>query len=187
MSAALAELVTPQPSVATAPIVQSVAPNELLQGFLGFAALGLCAGFGSGDVFTASRTVPTGLIVVGGALALTGPALIVAHQFLGLRATPDALFGALVRGFAATGRAAIGLCPAMLLFSSTSGLWALFLGLFLAGLFGLGLAFTLRRLADAEGGPISAKMATLLFVWNGLVGLVALRLAWDAAWFIAGN
>lgn len=174
-------------SVTRDAIVAPVAPAELLQGILGLAALGLCAGLGSGDGITAARVVPTGLLVGGGAFALTGPALIVAHQYLGLRATPDALFHAMTRGFAATGRAALGLCPAMLLFSATSGLWAGVLGMFLAGLFGLGLAFTVRRLSQAEGGPFSVRWSTLLLAWNGLVSLVALRLAWDAAWFVAGN
>lgn len=164
-----------------------VAPSELLQGIVGFAALGLAAGLGSGDAVTAARVLPTGLLVGGGAFALTGPALIVAHQYLGLRASPDALFHAMTRGFAATGRAALGLCPAMLLFSASSGLWAGILGMFLAGLFGLGLAFTVRRLSQAEGGPFSARWSALLLAWNGLVSLVALRLAWDAAWFVAGN
>ena len=169
------------------PIAAPVAPFELLQGILGLAALGLSAGLGSGDALTAARVLPTGLLVGGGAFALTGPALIVAHQFLGLRATPDALFHAMTRGFAATGRAALGLCPAMLLFSATSGLWAGVLAMFLAALFGLGLAFTVRRLYQAEGGPLSPLWPALLLSWNGLVGLVALRLAWDAAWFVAGK
>lgn len=168
-----------------APAAVLPAPSELLQGFLGFAALGICAGLGAGEVATAGRSLPAGLLVTGGALMLTAPALIVAHQFMGLRASPDALVGALARGFSVTGRAALGLCPAMLLFSATSDLWLVLFPLAIALAGALGLLYTLQRLIEAEGGP-DLRLLGLIAAWAGLVSLVALRLAWDVGQFITG-
>ena len=161
-------------------------PAEFAQGFLGFVLLAACAGLGAGDAAIASRTIPTGLLVGGGALALTGPTLIAMHQFLGLNATPDALAASLLRGFATTGRAALGLCPAMLLFAATSGLWAPVL-LLLGGITGaLGFRYTFQRLVEAEGKP-SAAFGLLITGWGGLVALIALRLTVDAARFAVGG
>ena len=172
-----------------APLPASVAaPNaiEFAQGFLGFALLAACAGLGAGDAEVAARTVPTGLLVGGGALALTGPTLIAMHQFLGLSATPDALAASLLRGFATTGRAALGLCPTMLLFAATSGLWAPVL-LLLGGIAGgLGFRYTFHRLVEAEGKP-SAAFGMLIIGWAALVAMIGLRLTVDAAYFAVGG
>ncbi len=172
---------TPMPTAVSGPT-----STEFAQGFIGFVLLAACASLGAGDVSVATRTLPTGLLVGGGALALTGPTLIAMHQFLGLNATPDALAASLLRGFATTGRAALGLCPAMLLFAATSGLWAPVL-LLLGGIAGgLGFQYTFRRLAEAEGRP-SAAFAMLITGWAGLVAMIALRLTIDAARFAVGG
>lgn len=176
-----ATLDSPMPTAAAGP-----SPTEFAQGFLGFVLLAACAGLGAGDAMVATRTAPTGLLVGGGALALTGPTLIAMHQFLGLSATPDALAASLLRGFATTGRAALGLCPAMLLFASTSGLWAPVL-LLLGGIAGgLGFRYTFQRLVEAEGRP-SAAFGLLITGWAGLVAMIALRLTLDAARFAVGG
>jgi hypothetical protein len=184
MSATLDSPISDTPGSATT--VAGPTPTEFLHGFVGFVVLAACAGLGAGDAMIATRTVPTGLLVGGGALALTGPTLIAMHQFLGLKATPDALAASLLKGFATTGRAALGLCPTMLLFAATSGLWAPVL-LILGSIAGaLGFRYTFQRLVEAEGEG-SVAFGLLITAWAGLVALIALRLTVDAARFAVGG
>lgn len=165
------------------------AAAEIAAAFAGFAVLGLCAGLGSGDVGTSVRAVPSGLLVGMGALVLTGPALVAAHQFLGLRGRPEALITALARGFVLSGKTALGLAPAMLFFSATSGLWAVVFTVLLLGIGGLGFAFTARRLLETEprgNALVDLRILSLVASWVALCALIAARLAWDVAWFVLG-
>ena len=73
------------------------------------------------------QTAPSGLLVHLGALALTGPTLLVAHPFLGLEASPDRLVVALGRAFARAGDLALGLVPFLLFFAATTQVAAVFL------------------------------------------------------------
>src|SRR5688572_24939495 len=102
MSAISFEAAPEAPSPA-APSGVAPTPGELLSAVLGFALLGLAAGLGSGDTGESVRAIPSGLLAGGGALVLTGPALVVAHQFLGLGGRPEALVAALGRGFTTAG------------------------------------------------------------------------------------
>lgn len=183
---------TPQdrPIEIDAPRIPSV--HHLTRAIAGFALLGLVAGLGSGDGGVASRTVPSGLFVGGGALMLTGPALLVVHQYLGLEASPDALMASLASAFAKAGDVALGLIPTMLLFSATSGLWAVVFGILLTGLglFGLDRASTaLIHSERAAMNPLKRRVDLMILVvmgWSGLTLLIALRIAWDVLRFAGG-
>jgi len=145
----------------------------------------------------ASRVIPSGLIIGAGALLLTGPALVVAHQFLGLTARPEVLVGSLAQGFVRSGQLALGLCPFMLFFSATSGLWGVLLAAILGGIGALGLGWTIHALVHSEPRQGSASplwftarnqltMSGLVACWSGLTFLIALRIAWDVSGFVLG-
>ncbi|MCB9677438.1 MAG: hypothetical protein H6737_20185 [Alphaproteobacteria bacterium] len=156
---------------------------------LGFGLLGLCAALGSADIAGASRILPAALVVDLGALVLTGPALLVGHQYLGLDAPVPSLAGVLAHAFCRAGAVALGLCPALLFFAATSGLAPGLLVLSLAGIAFMGLsdAFTGLRAAEvAAGDPKSrvvrdAKMQLLVVGWMVLTALVGLRLGFHLA------
>lgn len=145
----------------------------------GFAALGLAAGL-AGQLH-ALATSPAGLLTGVGVLLLTAPALVVGHQFLGLRATPGALLGALGDAWGRAGIAALGTAPAVAWLSATSDLGP---SVGVAAVFGIG-AFGLVRawhnLAAAEvaAGGRAVAGHTLGMVWTGLAVLVALRLLYS--------
>lgn len=171
------------------PPAAPVSIPRLLGAIGSFALLGLVAGLGSGDAPTAARALPAAWMVGGGALLLTGPALVVAHQFLRLEARPDRLVLVLADTFTRAGHVALGLVPAMLLFSATSSLWAVVFALFLAAIGVFGLAHAVRALmAVEEAGDLRrhATMGALTLGWSALVVLIAARLAWDVAGFVLG-
>lgn len=156
------------------------------------ALLGLVAGLGSGDPLVALRAAPSGLVIGSGALLLSAPALLVAHQTLKLRAAPERLVGALSSAFAQVGTAALGLVPTMLFLSATSGLWRGVFPLLLTGLGILGLTSAVSGLVHAEKATTpdrtrAAQMAVLVAAWAGLAVLVALRLSVDVASFVGGS
>lgn len=148
---------------------------------VGFLALGACAGLGSGALQTALQGGPSVLFVGVGTLLLTGPALVVVHQYLGLEARPIDVLGTLVTGFVAGGGLALGLAPVMLFFSATTALWGPVL--VLSGLgcaataltrTGLALYAIERSSAESVGrlGP-----AGLVFGWALLSASIGARLA----------
>lgn len=165
------------------------------------ALLGICAGLGAGEVALAARAVPAGLLVAAGSVVLTGPALVVAHQYQGLQADPQQLVSALSRGFVTCGEIALGLSPILLFFSATSGLWAALYSLFVAGAGAFGGAVTARQLlrAEAAARPAGAEltdhadltaragMGGLVLAWSTLAALIALRIGWGMAAFVAGS
>lgn len=164
--------------------------RELVTGGVGLLALGACAGLGSGDAFVTLRAIPAALLVTGGALALTTPSLLVGHQFLRLRARPDALGAAIAVAFGHTGRVALGLAPTMLFFSATSGLWLPIWLLLLGAVSGFGLLDAVSRLTRAEPdeGPLPAlRHGSLVLAWMGLSALIAARLAFDVFGFVLGG
>jgi hypothetical protein len=177
------ENVAPRPAP---PRPDTPAGQEVLLALAGLGALGLAAGLGSGDTTTALRAAPSALMIGMGSLVLTGPALVVGHQFLGLEARPEALAGALARGFAVAGRLALGLAPVMLFFSATSWLWSPVFCALLLGIGGVGFASTARRLREAECGDARGvhRIDGLVLAWTGLAVLIALRIAWDVANFV---
>lgn len=186
MSVAAVDSSLPPPAAAGhRPIAGAVTPFLVAAG--GFSALGLSAGLGSGELEVALRAATNGVTVLGATIALTAPALLAAHEYLQSTATPEVVFRALIDGFITTGRAAWGLCPALLLFSATTTGWAVAYLVAGALLGALGLAYTLRRLHAAQGGAWSLAGTPLLAVWALLTTTVALRLAWDAAVFTLGH
>ncbi|MCO4744913.1 MAG: hypothetical protein KC912_08990 [Proteobacteria bacterium] len=183
--------VSPTEVVSTVPDSPTLA--HLAIAMAQFALLGAAAGIGSGDLATAVRTVPSGLAVGTGALVMTAPALVVMHQFLGLAADPDALVHTLSRGLVRGGRLAFGFAPMALFFATTTNLWAVFLTLVLAATGGtilMRLMVDLRRVEIQHPAPNPATrgftMTALTAGWAGLAVLIALRLAWDVAAFVAG-
>lgn len=172
-----------------APEVPPVA--DVLTALGGFLVLSACAGVGSGDLAVAGRGLPSGILVQAGALVLTGPGLLVGHQFLGLGASPDALLGSVARAFVRAGRLALGLSPFLLYFSATSGLWLLLFCVLLSGIGVAGLSDAARSLvaAEARTRPSMAdllKMRALVVAWGGLTVLVALRIAYDVLHLVLG-
>jgi len=138
--------------------------------------------------------VPTALLDVSGALLLSTPALIVAHQFLDLRARPEQLITAITSGLTQTGKLAWGLAWVVLFFAATSSLW---LPALLCSMVGLGfVAYVLCRdklnavelAATREHDPkakgISPKFTLLVHGWLGLTLLIALRLGFDLGAFV---
>lgn len=183
--------VAPSPSAPSSPAPTAAPrPVDVLTGLLGYASLGLAAGLGFGEVGVGVRAIPSLAVVGIGALLLTGPALVVGHQYLRLAARPEQLVAAITRGFESAGRVALGLTPVMLFFSATSGLAAPLVMLIACGLGAFGLVSTARALDAAE--PVTSdllarlRMRVLVAGWAGLTLLIALRIAWDVAWFVVG-
>lgn len=173
------------------PAVTTLRPptgTELLVAAGGFFALGVTASLGSGSLETVGHNLPGTLFTSIGALVLTGPALLVVHQFLRLDATPQALATALGRGFHVSGRLALGLSAPMLFFSATSALWTTLLtfALFAIGL--MGLSATASYLVQVESDATDrltnrTHMVVLSLAWCVLTALTALRIALDALLF----
>jgi hypothetical protein len=187
---AVAALSGPPPIAEPAAAALNEPPTlgEVLTAGAGLAALGACAGLGAGAFDVALRAVPAGLVVAAGAVILTGPALVVAHQYRGMAAPPEALVGALSRGFTACGRVALGLSPALLFFSATSGLWAACYCLFMAAAGSAGGVVAARELLRAEAASGQGPgIAGLTLSWSALAALIALRIGWGMAGFVAGQ
>ncbi len=172
----------------------SATPRQLLLAAGGCLALDGAAALGAGDPQVAARALPAGLAIFLGTVLLTAPALVVAHQFLGLKARPEDLLRALSWGFVRCGVVALGLAPFALFFAATSSLWAVALcgSLFIAGLAGLSRAD--RELREVERGIGDAElerrrvgvMTLVVMGWATLSFLVALRITWDVGQFVVG-
>ena len=152
-------------------------PLEFGRALLGLGLLGLVATLG-GDVSGA----PSGLVSGVGALTLTVPALLVAHPFLALRASPQALLAAIARPFTRVGDVALGLAPTLLVFRATSGLAPALLALSLLALAILGFSLATRHLVEAERLATAdlwslGKTTALVWAWSGLAFLIGARLA----------
>ena len=168
--------------------VELPAPAVLGRAVLGFGALGLMAALGSADLGGAARVLPTALVVDLGALVLTGPALLVGHQYLGLEAPVPKLAAVLAQVFCRAGTIALGLAPALLFFAATSGLAPGLHLLFLAGIATFALADVWTGLRDVERSVTvadetdrarrlrDARMQLLVLGWVVLTSLVGLRL-----------
>lgn len=171
-----------------APAVPGPAWSEILSAAGGLLVLGAAAGLGAGDAGTALRAVPSPLAIGAGALLLTGPALVVGHQFLRLRARPADLVVALSRGFVRAGRLSLGLAAPMLFFSATTALWAPLFVALVGGIGAVGFGWTARWLQQTEraAGGARPAMELLVAAWTALTVCVALRLAWDVAALVAG-
>lgn len=150
-------------------------------GLLGLVLLGAAGSVGDGGAGLSG--VPAGLWSGLGALALTAPALLVAHQYLRGRAAPEAIVGALATALVRGGELCLGLVPLQLFFTCTTGRGGTLLGLLLGGVAAGALLGATRDLVDAEraGGGEGAQVATaraLAAAWAGLTLLIGLRLGW---------
>jgi hypothetical protein len=170
----------------TPPSVGTIA--VALGGMGGMGALGAVAALGSADLHSSAQTVPAAVLIDAGALVLTAPALVVLHQYLGLRASPASLVSALGRAFVLAGHVALALVPAQLFFSATSNLGLLLFGTFLAtvGLWGLKAAgfWLLAAEKDAQEtltNPDRLRMEVLALGWAVLAALTGARIAYGIA------
>ncbi len=181
----------------------------LFRALVGLGLLGAAAGLGAlGDTpdhFSHTsrwgitlRMIPATVLNIGGAVLLSSPALVAIHQYLDLRARPEALAAALTRGVILVGQLAAGLAPVVLFFSATTNLW---LPAFLASMLGLGAVgyivcareLTKAERAGAESGDDAETSASvepaprfhaLVHGWLLLTLLIALRLGVDLADFV---
>lgn len=168
----------------SSPVVDLPSPAAMGRATLGFLALGVTAALGGDGGLTAANLAPSGLLVQAGAMVLTGPAMLVGHQFLGLEASVPSLVNAMAGAFVRTGTVALGLVPAVLYFSATSGLGPFMFGMAMVGmgLNGLFDATAGMRTAELQAGEGNgalrdAKMTMLALGWAGLTGLIGLRIA----------
>jgi len=155
---------------------------EVVRGLGGWLALGTAGAVGAHGV--AVSAFPGPLWTSAGAVVLTGPALLVVHQFLGLRAAPDRVIGSLAHALARSGHLALGLVPFQLFFSVTTQRGPAFLALLLGGIAGTGLLAAGRGLIDAEvatgtTGAQALHARALAVGWSVLTLLVGLRLGWE--------
>lgn len=156
--------------------------REVGLGLGGLLALGAAGAVGAHGL--AVHAFPGALWTSAGALVLTGPALLVVHQFLGLQAAPDRVIGSLAHALARGGALALGLVPFQLFFSVTTTRGPGFLALLLCGIAGSGLLAATRGLVDAELHAGATPMQRLhvrglAAGWALLTLLVGLRLGWE--------
>lgn len=177
--------VAPLPSPTLAPL----RARDLSLALLGLLALGGAAALGGPPTGPGLRLIPSVLLVQLPALALTAPALIAVHQFLGLSAAPESLAAALGRALIHAGRVAGGLAIVVLFFAATTRLATPMLVVSLAavGVFTSATACVELTAAERRAGTVVAPLFTLLLVgWVSLCWLVALRIGVDVASWVLG-
>lgn len=152
--------------------------SSVLAALGGMILLGLCAAVGSVRL---DAVVPGTFVTVAsllGAVLLTTPALLAAHQFLGMSTRPESTIAALGHALVVGGRVAAGLAPACLFFAATTQLWLIML---LAALAIPGIVtavVAVQALQAAEAAP-TRRFKVLLGCWTALTTLIALRIASD--------
>ncbi|MEN0061538.1 MAG: hypothetical protein AAGA48_05270 [Myxococcota bacterium] len=157
---------------------------HLVRASVGFLALGAMAG-SSGDV-SALDDGPVTLVTHLGALALTGPSLLVAHSVLGLRAAPEGLVRALGRTYARTGDLALGLVPFALFFAWTTSIGPQVVAVASLGAGAMGLSAASAGLIAIEASASETveaptRMSALVAVWVLLTLAGAARIAWEVS------
>lgn len=162
--------------VPAAPSPFHLSPFALARSVGGFAALGLAAAVAGQPEALASA--PAGLETAAGVMLLTGPALVVGHQYLRLKASPAALLGALADAFTRGGAVALGAAPAVLWLGVTSDMGPTIGLITLLGVGSFAILRAIGNLFDAEaaGGGTTAGIFAIALGWAGLAALVALRL-----------
>lgn len=172
--------------------------RALLGSLLGLLGLGAAAGLGMLELAAPLRVVPSVLFVELGALALTTPALLAIHQFLGLHADVEALVGALAHALVRGGQVAAGLVVVVLAFAVTTdlALVALLAALLAVGVFTNVVAN--RELARVEQHArrgrghaslereLEPRFTLLLLGWTLLGWAIALRLALHVGRWVLG-
>lgn len=160
-----------------AALIDAPSPVGVVRALAGFTLAGLVSGPLGG-----TTTLLAGLLAPSGALLLTVPALLVVHQYLGLRAPPRALVHVIARAFCRSGDLALALAPTLLLFATTSELGPVLFALTLFGNGAFTLLGTVLDLHAAEGrhNEQLAQRAQMFFLavsWAGLAALIALRIS----------
>lgn len=176
MELALDNEVDAAPARERAPDRPLPSAREVATGLVGLTALGAAGAVGAIDGGLGS--LHAGVWTAGGAAALSGPMLLVAHQFLGLAGAPEQVVGALARAVARGGALALGLVPLQLFLSATTQKGPGFLALWLLGLGALAVIGTGRDLVAAERAAAGSvyKAQLLSMGWGLLCLLVGLRL-----------
>ncbi len=148
----------------------------------GFLALAAAGALGATDTSEALRLLPSAAVAATVPLVFTTPALLVVHQAMGLHGSPHDLLGAILDALVGCGRLALGLAPAVLFFSATSGLGQPLYVLASVALLAVGLTQAARGLkaADAAGtdhddAELRSRRALLVSGWFVLTGLITLR------------
>jgi hypothetical protein len=166
------------------PAVPDPAPTEIASLFTVVVALGglLVLGIATmaemwhlGFFVPGTFVVPAALL---GALVLTSPALLALHQFLQLRASPEAVVAALARGLVAAGTVATGLAPVALFFAATTRVWVVLLPLSLALVGTVAAVVTLSSLCAAETQK-GRRFKVLLAGWTALTIAIAARISFS--------
>ncbi len=165
----------------TPPPMEAPELSRVLTGMAGLLALGAVASIGGHGALV--HVAPSGLWIGAGSLVLTAPALLVAHQFLGLDAAPDEVVAVLGETVARGGRLALGLVPFQAFFSATTTRGPGLFALALAGVGLAALAFAGRHVVDAERRATTnlaqrARAHFLVLAWGVWTLAVGVRLAW---------
>ncbi|MFV8755317.1 hypothetical protein ACNOYE_32605 [Nannocystaceae bacterium ST9] len=173
--------------------VLPLTPSSLVGAIAGLLGLGAAAGLGAFDAIAGLRMIPSVLLVELGSLALTTPALLALHQFLGLHADVEALASALARALVRGGQVAAGLIAVVLGFAVTTDLAipALIAALFAVGVFTsvvgcVELSAVERRATPRPRFADDPRFTALLIGWVILSWLIALRIGVHVARWVMG-
>jgi hypothetical protein len=185
--------VWPRPIAHAPPEPLALKPSALLGALAGLIGLGSAAALGAFDVSTGLRLIPSVLLVELGSLALTTPALLAMHQFLGLHASVEELVSALARALVRGGQIAAGLVVVVLSFAVTTDLAIpahvaalLAVGVFTTVVGCVELVAAERRAIPVFGGVDDPRFMLLLVGWAILGWLIALRIGLHVAQWVMG-
>lgn len=175
-----AQAVAPEPAESTPkPAAPAASPApvrlaEVAAALVGLLAFGATTVIGTGGA-GAAHTTPALAVGAVGALVLTGPAIVVGHQYLRVATPAATVVEQLARGLVSGGRLAWGVVPAALFFAATApGSWPVVLG-------GLGAGVGAALLGTAVVGlsrlaPNHAPWHTAVLTWAAVCAVIALRL-----------
>ena len=172
----------------TPPGVRPPTARDLSAALLGLVALGAAAALGSEPGASALRLAPSVLMVDLAAMILTAPALIAAHQFLRLAASPEELAAGLGRALIDGGRIAGALALVVLFFAATTDLAivALLAALLAVGVFTSVTACVELSAAERRAGDVAGFFPLLLIGWLVLSWMIALRVGVDVSGWVLG-
>jgi hypothetical protein len=171
-------------------------PSSLLGALAGLLGLGIAASLGALDTIAGLRLIPSVLLVELGSMALTTPALLALHQFLGLHASVEDLAGALARALVRGGQIAAGLAVVVISFALTTDLAipALVCALLIIGVFTTVVACVeltrveQRAMVMLHGHGMEEPRFTLLLIgWSILSWAIALRIGAHVAGWVMGH
>ena len=135
----------------------------LLRGLAGYTALGIGALISAEGIQAPLALSLSVLVAAGGAVVMTTPTLLVAHQYLGLSAKPGAVLGAVIASLSKTGGLALWLAPVLLFFAASGTVWATIYWIAVLWLGVVGLCGAVMGLSELEERWTSG--ATLALGW----------------------